>query len=90
MNYMDSNQAFDNDMNMTDGFECFDNCSSVMQFNESLINLNASDGAISNEQILEETFNIKVQDDDFSISDIFEEGISLNISAETLEKLYSK
>lgn len=91
MNYMGSEQMFAPDLSATkksnsvdyiDENEDFQSSITVIKFNESLINFDAAD-----DNLLEETFHLNKSQVNSNLNDLFEEGFSISLSPEKLEKL---
>lgn len=91
MNYLESDQKFGQDLSIInknnsvdyiDENENFQSSISVIKFNESLINFDAAD-----DDLLEETFHLNKLQVNSNLNDLFEEGFSISLSPEKLEKL---
>ena len=95
MNYMESNQRFgqylsirgpkSNSIDYFDENEDFQSSISVIRFNDSLINLDNMD-----DEMLEETFHLNKEQLNSNLNDLFEEGVKISLSIETLNSLSNK
>ena len=88
MNYMDTNQVFGQDLSIVgsknqaidfiDENEDFQSSISVIQFNESLVNLD-----MVGDEVLEETFKINRD----GLNSLFEEGVKVSLTPDVLKNL---
>ena len=88
MNYMDTNQVFGQDLSIVgsknqaidfiDENENFQSSISVIQFNESLVNLD-----MVGDEVLEETFKMNRD----GLNSLFEEGVKISLAPDVLKNL---
>lgn len=92
MNYMENTQMFGSDLSIVgskhqaidyiDESEDFQTSIAVIQFNESLVNLD-----IVNDETIEESFNMKKEVVNSNLQDLFEEGVKISLSPDALNNL---
>ncbi len=92
MNYMENTQMFGSDLSIVgskhqaidymDESEDFQTSIAVIQFNESLVNLD-----IVNDEVIEESFKMNKEKLNTSLQDLFEEGVKITLSSDALNNL---
>lgn len=93
MNYMENTQMFGSDLSIVgskhqaidyiDESEDFQTSIAVIQFNESLINLDIVD-----EEVIEESFKMNKDKMNTNLQDLFEEGVKISLSPDALNNLH--
>ena len=93
MNYMENTQMFGSDLSIVgskhqaidyiDESEDFQTSIAVIQFNESLINLDMVD-----EEVIEESFKMNKDKMNTNLQDLFEEGVKISLSLDALNNLH--
>lgn len=93
MNYMENTQMFGSDLSIIgskhqaidyiDESEDFQTSIAVIQFNESLINLDIVD-----EEVIEESFKMNKDKMNTNLQDLFEEGVKISLSPDALNNLH--
>ncbi len=93
MNYMENTQMFGSDLSIVgskhqaidyiDESEDFQTSIAVIQFNESLINLDMVD-----EEVIEESFKMNKDKMNTNLQDLFEEGVKISLSPDALNNLH--